>query len=171
MSERGAKLMTKASRQLDEIAGFLGTLDEADLHKPCPDESGATGGHAGGGSVGATFAHIADGYQHLGRFLQGTGYVAGSPSAGSSHGHEHRHGHGDHHGHTPAPQALPDLRDRLISGKAPIALLADLADDHLDTVTPAVNPFSDGRRTLEQVIEAVIAHQAEHLATVKRALA
>lgn len=74
------------------------------------------------------------------------------------------------HGH--APEALPDVRDRLTGGKAPISLLADLTDEQLDTVPPAgSSPFSDGSRTLNRVIDAVIAHQAAHLSTLKRSVA
>jgi hypothetical protein len=166
MSARGIDLMTKASRQLDEIAEFLGTLEETDLGKPCADESagetvGAAGAHGGGDTVGETAAHMADGYDQLGRLLQTTGYVPGSPTTGDNHKHDHAR----------TPEALPDLLARLVGGKARIALLADLTDEQLDSVPPAVGMFSDGRRTLEQVLEAVIAHQAAHLATLKRAVA
>jgi hypothetical protein len=166
MSERGTALMTKASRQLDEIAAFLGTLNEADLGKPCADASAgdtvdAAAAHRGGDTVGATAAHMADGYDHLGRLLQTAGCVPGSPTTAGHHRHHHAR----------VPEALPDLRARLVGGKARIALLADLTDEQLDSVPPAVGLFSDGRRTLEQVIEAVIAHQAAHFATLKRAVA
>jgi hypothetical protein len=163
MSARGTALMTKASRQLDEISEFLGTLDEADLGRPCPEEStvDAAAAHRGSDTVGATAAHMADGYEHLGRLLKTAGYVPGSPTTAGYHGHD------------PArtPEALPDLRARLVGGKARIALLADLTDEQLDSVPPAAGLFSDGRRTLEQVIEAVIAHQAGHFATLRRAVA
>ena len=160
MSERGTELMTNASCQLDEMAEFFGTLDEADLRKPCPDEAG----DGAGDTVGAAAAHMAEGYHLLGRFLQATGYVPGSPVTGNSPGHGRCHGH--------APAALPDVLDWLISGKVPIGLLADLTDEQLDSVPPAPSSrFSDGRRSLERVIEAVIDHQAAHLATLKRAVA
>lgn len=153
MSKRGTELMTKASRQLGEIAEFFGTLDEADLRKPCPDDDA-------GDTVGAVAAHAAEVYHHLGRFLQATGYAPASPATGNSHGHGRRH----------PPTALPDVLDRLTAGKAPIGLLADLTDEQLDNVPLAGSGrFSDGRRTLERVIDAVIAHQAAHLVTLKRA--
>src|SRR5918993_5777237 len=76
------------------------------------------------------------------------------------------------HGRTLPPATLPDVVDRLTAGKAPIGLLADLTDEQLDSVPPAGSSrFSDGCRTLEQVIDAVIAHQAAHLVTPKRAVA
>jgi hypothetical protein len=172
MSERGTALMTKAGRQLDEIAAFLGTLNQADLAKPCADGSAgdtvdAAAAHRAGDTVGATASHMADGYDHLGRLLPTTGYVPGSQPGGDHHSHDHSHDHD----HARVPEALPDLRARLMGGKARIALLADLTDEQLDSVPPAVGLFADGRRTLEQVIEAVIAHQAAHFATLKRAVA
>src|SRR5215204_6714815 len=76
------------------------------------------------------------------------------------------------HGRTFSPAALPDVVNQLTGGKAPIGLLADLTDEQLDSVPPAGSSrFSDGSRTLEQVIDEVIAHQAAHLVTLKRAVA
>lgn len=165
MNERGTELMTKASRQLDEMAEFFGTLDEAELRKPCPDEGAGDGP---GDTVGAVAAHMAEGYHHLGRFLQATGYAPGSPTTGNSHGQSRRHGLD----RAQAPEAVSDVLDRLTRGKAPIGLLADLTDEQLDSVPPAGSSrFSDGRRTLQGVIDAVIAHQAAHLVTLKRAVA
>ena len=68
------------------------------------------------------------------------------------------------------PEALPDMRDRLAAGKALIGLLGDLTDEQLDSMPPAGSSrFSDGCRTLDQVIEAVITHQEAHLLTMQRA--
>ena len=146
---------------------FFGTLDEADLHKPCPDESAED---SAGDTVGAVAAHMAQGYHFLGKFLQADEYVPGSPPTGNRKGRGHRYRPG--HGRTFSPAALPDVVNQLTGGKAPIGLLADLTDEQLDSVPPAGSSrFSDGRRTLEQVIDAVIAHQAAHLVTLKRAVA
>ena len=159
MSERGMNLMKKANRQVDEIAGLLRTLDEADLAKPARDD----GGDCTGDTVGALAAHVAEGYHRLGGFLEATGYLHGSPAAGD--------GHGGACGHSPAPKSLADVLDRLTSGRDEIAKVAKLTDDQLDSVPDQLGRFSDGRRTLEGVIDAVIAHQAEHAATLKRAVA
>ena len=167
MSERGTRLMAKADRQLSEMIEFFGTLEEADLHKPCPDESAED---SAGDTVGAVAAHMAQGYHFLGKFLQAEGYVPGSPPPGNWKGRGHRYRPG--HGRTFPPAALPDVVDRLTGGKAPIGLLADLTDEQLDSVPPAGSSrFSDGSRTLEQVIDEVIAHQAAQLMTLKRAVA
>ena len=159
MSERGSLLMERADRQLSEMIEFFGTLEEADPRKPCPDESAVD---SPGDTVAAVAAHTAQGYHHLGRFLQAAGYVPGLPATGRDHSHDHGH----------APEALPEMRDRLSDAKAPICLLADLTDEQLDSVPPAGSSrFSDGRRSLAQVIDAVIAHQAAHLLSLKRAVA
>jgi ubiquinone/menaquinone biosynthesis C-methylase UbiE len=162
VNERGTELMRKASRQLDEIAEFFGTLNDADLRKPCPGDSG-------GDTVGAVAAHMAQGYHFLGKFLQAGGYVPGSAATGNRKGRGHCYRKG--HGCTFAPAALPDVVDRLTGGKAPIGLLADLTDEQLDSVPPAGSSrFSNGSRTLEQVIDEVIAHQAAHLMRLKGAV-
>jgi hypothetical protein len=171
VSERGTELMTRVSQQFDEIAEFFGTLNDADLRKPCPDE----GGDGAGETVGPAAAHLAEGYHRLGRFLQSAGYVPESPATETSHGHGHGHGHG--HQRAQAPEAVPDvldvpgLLDWLIGGKAAIGLLADLTDEQLDNVPARVNRYADGRRTLAQVIDEIFAHQAAHLAALKRAVA
>jgi hypothetical protein len=167
MSERGTRLMAKADRQLSEMIEFFGSLDEADLRKPCPDESAED---SAGDTVGAVAAHMAQGYHFLGKFLQADRHVPGSPATGNRKGRGHCYRPG--HGRTFPPAALPDVVDRLTGGKAPIGLLADLTDEQLDSVPPAGSSrFSDGSRTLEQVIDEVIAHQAAHLVTLKRAVA
>jgi hypothetical protein len=55
-------------------------------------------------------------------------------------------------------EAAPDVLDRLIGGKDPISLLAELTDKQLDSVPAKVNRFADG-------------HHAAHLVAVKRAVA
>lgn len=167
MSERGTRLMAKADGQLSEMIEFFGTLNEVDLHKPYPDESTED---SAGDTVGAVAAHMAQGYHFLGKLLQADGYVLGSPVTGNRKGSGHRYRPG--HGRTLPPAALSDVVDRLTAGKTPIGLLADLTDEQLDSVPPAGSSrFSDGSWTLEQVIDEVIAHQAAHLATLKRAVA
>ncbi|MES2136949.1 MAG: hypothetical protein V4502_07820 [Pseudomonadota bacterium] len=47
----------------------------------------------------------------------------------------------------------------------------NLADGQLGRVPPArTSRFSDGRRSIEEIIEAVIAHQAEHLGQLRAAV-
>lgn len=91
--------------------------------------------------------------------LKSAGYVPGAPAGGSIHGRG------------PAP-TLPKLRKRLAEARAEVGIIADLIDEQLDSVPPPKSSrLSDGRRSLEQVIEEVIAHQAGHLNDLKRAVA
>ncbi|AII11164.1 hypothetical protein EP51_44760 (plasmid) [Rhodococcus opacus] len=152
--------MTTASRQLDEMTEFFGTLEEADLRRPCPDDDA-------GDTVGAIAVHTAQGYALLGRFLQATGYVPGATGGGG-------HGHGPCRSRGGAPGLLPTpatLRTQVSAATAPIGRLADLTDEQLDSVPrPGSSRFADGHRSLEQVIDAVIDHQAAHLAALKQAV-
>lgn len=148
MAPRAIELMERANRQIDEIAALFGAIAEADLAKPSAERPRRT--------VGDEAAHIAEGYHFLGRFLQG--YLSGAQPSGGVHGH----------GVAPS---LSGLRERLAGSRAVIAELAKLTDEQLDSVPPAKSSrFSDGRRTLEQVTEEVIAHQASHLAELKRSV-
>jgi DinB superfamily len=155
VSARGTELMTRASRQLDQIAELVDTLDDADLRRPYPDDAGDT--------VGEAAAHVAEGYHLLGRFLQAAGYAPGAPAGGDGRGHVR-------HGRAPAPAAVAEVRDRLGAGRAPIGLLAHLTDEQLDSVPRAANRFADGRRTLEEVVREVIAHQAARLDGLREAV-
>lgn len=161
MSGRGEKLMGKVTRQIDDIAEVFATLSEADLAKPRPasEESGKSGHVAKGRSVGDAAAHIAEGYHFIVRFLRRAGHVPGAPAGVRIHGRG------------PEP-SLPELRKRLAEAKPEVGVIADLTDEQLDNVPPPKSSrFSDGRRSLEQVIEEAIAHQAGHLNDLKRAVA
>lgn len=168
MSTRSTTLMTAASRQLDEAAEFLGALSAVDLHKPCRDDSGDGAGDA----VGTAAAHLVDGYRRLGRFVQS---LRSSPepaatAAPTAAGYGRAHGHGHGHQHPGAPETVSDLLAALVEVKAPIGLLAELTDQELDGVSAEGNRFADGKRTLEQAIDAMLAHQDAHLVALRRAL-
>jgi hypothetical protein len=144
--------MRKAGEQLDDLVEFFGELDEGDLRKPHPERRGKT--------VGDAAAHVAEGYHFMQGFLNKEGYLSGARDS-TGHGHGQR-----------LSIQLSDIRRRLNEARSPIASLAELRDDQLDSVPPAKSSrFSDGRRTLEQVIEAVIAHQTEHLRELESAVA
>ncbi|MDT9692995.1 DinB family protein [Streptomyces sp. P9(2023)] len=149
MSRRGTELMERAGRQLSEVKELFATLSEDDLLQPC------TGGQAGD-TVGALAAHIAEGYHRLGRLLPDTA---------------HAHAAGHTRPERPAPMTVPDLIRRLADAEVPISRLADLTADQLDSMTPPIPHISDASRTLGQVVEEVIAHQAGHLATLRQAVA
>ena len=151
MSQRGTELLVKVTRQVDDIAEVFDRLGEADLARADPGRQGRTIGEAAG--------HIAEGYHFLVRFLASMGHVPGRPPGGSIHGR--------------GPElALASLRTRLAEAKAEVGIIAGLTDEQLDSVPPPKSSrFSDGRRTLEQLIEEVILHQAQHLSDLTSALA
>lgn len=152
MSERGAELMMKASRQLSQMTEFFATLSATDLLRPC-----AVG--EVGDAVGALAAHIAEGYHRLGRLLAS---AAHAPGAVPARGHEH--------GSVGEAVTLPDLLQHLMDGQIPISTLAALTADQLHATAPPIPHVCDSNRTLEGAIEDVIAHQAEHLASLRQAL-
>jgi hypothetical protein len=157
--------MNRASSQLAEATGLVDRLTEAELGAPCSDESGDGAGR----TVGAVAAHLAEGYDRLGQFLQASGYVPHAPGTDSHYhaGSEHQ----EHQGAGSVPESVPGLLNRLAAGTASVGLLADLTDQQLGSVPDGRSSrFSDGRRTLAQVLDAAIAHQAEHLAALKRAV-
>ena len=151
MSQRGTDLLDRVTRQIDDIAEVFDRLGEAELARADPEREGRTIGEAAG--------HIAEGYHFLVRFLTSAGHVPGSPPGGSIHGR--------------GPElALHSLRARLAEARAEVGIVANLTDQQLDSVPPPKSSrFSNGRRTLEQLIEEVIVHQAQHLSDLKSALA
>lgn len=152
-------LMEKVQQQLDDAVLVFAAADDTDLTRRCSDEEvGATG------TVAEAAAHLAEGYVRLGRFLHSTGYV---PAASTAQAHVH----GDGHGGAPPPATVADVLALLRAMRMPAALLGGLTDEQLDSVPAKANRFADGRRTLRQVLDAMAAHQAAHLAAVKRALA
>jgi hypothetical protein len=150
MNQRSKALAHKASRQLEEITAFLETLHEEDLERPDPNRSGKT--------LAATAAHMAEGYNHLGRLLEAQVFAPGS------------HGVGHAHGRGPALQ-LPDITNRAVEARSAVSQIANLTDEQLAIVPPSGSSrFSDGCRTVRQLIEAVITHQTDHLASLKAAV-
>ena len=150
MSTRGAQLLDRVTKQIDDIAEVFASLKEADLMKPDPERQGRT--------VGDSAAHIAEGYHFVARFLQSAGHVPEAPA-------------GDHVHARPTALSSPELRKRIAEARNAAGVIAGLTDDRLDSIPPPKSSrFSDGRRTLEQVIEEAIGHQAGHLAQLTRAV-
>jgi hypothetical protein len=87
-------------------------------------------------------------------------------------------GHGGHApvghgaGYTVENIDLDRLLERLVDAKGALAVLADLSDEQLDVVPPAgIMKFSDGQRTLGQVVTGVLKHQRHQIDAVKAAVA
>lgn len=162
MDGHGIEPMEKVRQQLHESTAVFAALDDAHLSKPCPNENGdATG------TVATAAAHLAEGYTRLGRFLHSTGYVAAVPASD----HDHGHAHGDGHRHAPPPTTVADVLELLHRAEQPVALLGDLTDKQLDSVPAKANRFTDGNRTLRQVINEMASHQEAHLTAIKQVLA
>jgi hypothetical protein len=152
VKRQGIELMEEVRRQLDEAEAVLGAMDDVDLTKHCPNEDGEVSG-----TVAAAAAHLAEGYGRLGRFLHSTVYAPAAP--------ERRHEH------TAPPETVADVLYLLHGVEQTTPLLGELTDEQLDTVPAKTNKFTYGERTLRDVITEMIAHQAAHLAGIKRALA
>lgn len=150
MSRRAVELRERTNRQIDEIETVFATLDDADLVRPSAGRSART--------VGEEAAHIVEGYHFLIRFLQSAGHLRGGPAGGGIH-------------RRPTVEDLGQLRVRLAESRASVARLGDLTDEQLASVPPPKSSrFSNGRRALDQIIEEVIAHQAGHLADLRRSI-
>lgn len=157
MSDRGTELMAKVLEQLDQASALLAGSDESALHRPYVDREGDHSAN----SVGSAALHFIEGYQKIGRLLKGAGYVSASLAEGAPQ----PHGHGKHHD--------PDMSDvvkGLDAAKIRLTLLADLSDEQLDSVPSVRNQWADGERTLLQVLDTIIDHQAGHLASLQDAL-
>jgi hypothetical protein len=156
---RGITLMEKVQQQLDDAVLVFAAADDMDLNKHCADEEGGATS-----TVAGAAAHLAEGYIRLGRFLHSTGFVPTAPAAPGR-------GHGENHRDAPSPRSVADVLALLQVAGRPVVLLGGLTDEQLDSVPAKANRFADGHRTLLQVLEDMAAHQAAHLAAVRRALA
>jgi DinB family protein len=146
MDARAEALHANAAQQIDTLIEFAADLDTADLRRPCPGRE-----RLGDGSVGTLLAHTTDNYLRIAAFLRGEA----SPTEGG-----HRPGH-----HGPTKAADPDeLRHRLARARVELGRIAELDSDELDSIPPAGSfRFSDGNRTVEQVIDAVLTHQGHQV--------
>jgi hypothetical protein len=63
------------------------------------------------------------------------------------------------------------LLDQLTSGGKAIARLGGLTDEQLDVIPPASDlRFVDGQRTLEQILTAMLKHQAHQVEAISEAV-
>ena len=154
MNDRSSQLLKTADRQITDLTALLSTADADTLRRPCPGRE-----KLGDGTVVAVAQHIADTYLRISEFL---------PIR-----REHsRFGQTDHrHTHRTEHVELPELIERLAAGRQALSPLADLTDAHLDAVPPAAQSrFCDGTRTTEQVLAAMLKHQAHQIDTLKTAI-
>lgn len=117
----------------------------------------------GDGTVAACALHTADRYRRIAEFAQSRSPMParGGPDRGMHSG-----------GNAAESVDLGGLLERLAASRDALSFLPELTDERLDTVPPAGSfRFCDGQRTLEQVVAALLTHQAHQIDAMKAALA
>jgi len=149
MSERGSRLRETVDGQISELIAIVASLEEAALRLPCPGRE-----KLGDGTVAACASHTAETYHRIAAFLAG--------HSADRHDHAHNTHNADAHA----------LLQQLSTARTSLSVLANLTDEQLDAVPPASGiRFTDGERTLEQVVASMLKHQAHQIEAVKAAVA
>jgi len=183
MTERGQQLHATADGQIAGLIALMSTLDEAALRRPCPGRE-----KLGDGTVAASARHTADNYQRIAVFVQTSDRMSGAhepiqhgghriPSFLRALGHgpaehaKHGPGAGQHADHYTADHVdLGAVIEQLSASRATLGQIAGLTDSQLDAIPPKDSfRFSDGQRTLEQVLASLLKHQSRQVAALKAA--
>jgi hypothetical protein len=177
MTTRAEELHSKADAQIGRLIDLVSDLDDADLGRPCPGRE-----KLGDGSVGTLIAHTTDNYLRISTFIDACveKTEGAPPTAAPGHfrgfGHlisgwrRHRprsHGHGD----LPAAGGADpgELRRRLSTARTDLARIVELDDRRLDSIPPdGAFRFCDGRRSLEEVLTAVLNHQGHQVEALEQ---
>jgi hypothetical protein len=183
MTARGEELHAIAAEQIAELIGLVSTLDEAGLRLPCPGRE-----KLGDGTVAASARHTADNYQRIAAFVETSDRMSGADQP-AQHG-AHRvprflralgHGPSDHAEHGPSAgqhgdQYTADTTDpravvkQLSDSRDSLGRIAELTDSQLDAIPPKDSfRFSDGQRTLEQVLASLLKHQRHQVDALQTA--
>lgn len=167
MSSRGIALLKLADQQITELRALLAGCDDAVLYRACPGRA-----KLGDGTVGATALHTAENYDRIAVFLRAL--VDGQePPAAGQHGDQGDQGDGIHHlNHLRAQDArISDLRSRLSAVLQVFGVLASLTAEQLELVPPAGGMrFSDGQRTLEEIVGSLLKHQRHQVDALRTAV-
>jgi hypothetical protein len=172
LSSRANEIVRNVDRTNLELADMLASLTEADLALPCADPSG--------GTVSEIVTHLSEGapevFAYLAAVLSGS-YTPPAPKApiDSQHHHDHDHDHDGQHDHDggATPQSVqPAVVLELVRARRQIftEFLAKLTDEQLESVAPVAPGITDGTRTLAEVIDDMIDHQAQHLAYMRESV-
>jgi hypothetical protein len=166
MNERATKLFDDADRQISELKALIAAAGQCSLTLPCPGRE-----KLGDGSVAAAAMHAADNYQRIAQFAGGGAGGGGHRPPKFLRG---RHGPGQHAGgidYRADRITMKALLDQLTSGRKAIARLGGLTDQQLDVI-PAASElrFVDGQRTLEQILTAMLKHQAHQADAISEAV-
>jgi hypothetical protein len=172
MSRRAEQLHDRVDRQVSELLRLLNEQTSESLRRPCGREK------LGDGSLGALIAHTADNWERISELVAG-GVAQGAEHAQPSGAHRAprllralRHRHDDHGGgEYSAASADPHRIDRqLTSARMSLRRIATLTDPQLEAIPPAGSfRFCDGKRTLEQVMSALLKHQEQQLEAIRSA--
>ena len=177
MSRRAEQLHDRVDRQVSELLRLVNEQTDESLRRPCGREK------LGDGSLGALIAHTADNWERISELAAGavTERAEQAQPGGAQPGGAHRaprllralrHRHDDHGGGAySAASADPTRIDRqLTSARMSLRRIATLTDPQLDAVPPAGSfRFCDGKRTLEQVMSALLKHQEQQLDAIRAA--
>jgi hypothetical protein len=185
MTERSQQLHATADAQIAELIVLISTVDEASLRLPCPGRE-----KLGDGTVGASARHTADNYQRIAAFVQTSDRMSGAHGPGQHGGHriprflraighgpadhpEHDPGGGGHDGgYTADTIDVGAVVEQLSASRATLGRIAELTAPQLEAIPPDGSfRFSDGQRTLEQVLAGLLKHQAHQIEALRSALA
>jgi hypothetical protein len=178
MAARAEVLHRKAVGQVDTLIELVSDFDDGDLRRPCPGRE-----KLGDGSIGTLIAHTADNYLRIAALLADTGQAIESAPSRPAGRHIPRFGHllgglrrhrPRDHGHGDLPAAgggdVGELRRRLSTARADLARIGELDDLRLDSIPPEGSfRFCDGKRSLDEVLAALLTHQEHQVEILARA--
>jgi DinB superfamily len=152
VSTRNEQLAVAVETQSRETVEFLSGLSDADMNAPCADPSGAT--------VGAIVAHLGEGYDQVLGWIEKVAWGTAAPAGTAAHRHDP---------HEPDLSAQIELLRR--GGADWAALLRRFGDEQLDRVPPATEGITDGSRSLAEIMDVMLDHQATHVNYIRQAVA
>ena len=166
MKERATNLLDEAERQIADLTSTIASANDNALELPCPGRE-----KLGDGSVGAAATHAGDNYQRIAEFARSDSSTRSHRPPKflrGRHGPSQHGGGGDHGADKISMQAL---LDRLASSGNAIAVLGGLTEQQLDAIPRASDlRFVDGTRTLEQILTAMLKHQAHQVEAISQAV-
>jgi hypothetical protein len=141
MSQQGLQLLRTADAQISALIETFSARDEGVLRRRCPGRA-----KFADGTIGAVAWHTAENYGRIANFLND------QPDGG----------HADpQSGQAVTRSALLDL---LSNSRDSLRVLGSLSEERLRAVPPAGSMrFCDGERTLQEVITALLSHQAHNV--------
>jgi hypothetical protein len=183
MSDRASHLHATVEQQITELTLLVRNLDPDQARLPCPGRE-----KLGDGTIGAIVQHTASNYVRIAAFVQTSDQMTSRQGQQPGHrtpgflrkirhdprptGHDrrdaNRHAHdtagNSHHAMTAATLDTSTILEQLAHALVTLATLGELTDSQLNTTPPdGTFRFCDGTRTLEQVLESLLQHQAHQL--------